>query len=129
MWKHAGCLLNPLSFFFFCLSVWRDDCFLVSKHLDPARLSPPPAGTFPSPQDSPLCADVLLLDRHAGHLPQPDPHLDVPELQAQVLPQDGDSGSPLPWARLWEQLDEDEEEGEDQEEAEDQEKVRRRTLC
>lgn len=61
---------------------------------------------------SPLCADVLLLDRHAGHLPQPHPHLDVPELQAQVLPQNGDSGSPLTRTRLREQLREEEEEDE-----------------
>lgn len=66
---------------------------------------------------SPLCADVLLLHWHAGHLPQPHTHLDVSELQAQVLPQDGDSGSPLPRTRLWEQLEE--EEGEEEEKAEE----------
>lgn len=77
---------------------------------------------------SPLRADVLLLHWHAGHLPQPHPHLDVSELQAQVLPQDGDSGSPLPRTRLWEQLEEEEEmevveELEEEDEEEDEKRV------
>lgn len=53
-----------------------------------------------------LSADVLLLLGEAGHLPDADSILDVFELQAQVLPGDGQHGTPLPGARLWEQLGE-----------------------
>lgn len=51
-----------------------------------------------------LSADVLVLLGEAGHLPDADPVLDVFELQAQVLPGDGQHGAPLPGARLREQL-------------------------
>lgn len=46
--------------------------------------------------DVPLSAHVLVLDGHAGNLPQPDALLDVSELQTQVFSQDGHPGPPLP---------------------------------
>lgn len=48
-----------------------------------------------------LSADVLLLLRDAGHFTDADSRLDVFELQAQVLPRDGQHGTSLPGARLW----------------------------
>lgn len=51
-----------------------------------------------------LSADVLLLLGDAGHFTDADSILDVFELQAQVLPGDGQHGTPLPGARLWVQL-------------------------
>ena len=53
----------------------------------------------------PLSTHVLLLNRHTGHLAQPDAHLNVSEVQTQVLPQDGHPGSPLARPRLREQLE------------------------
>lgn len=52
----------------------------------------------------PLCAHILVLNRHTGHLAQPDAHLDVLEQQAQVFTQNGDPGSPLARPSLREQL-------------------------
>lgn len=100
------------------VSVWRldsfsDFIFLHFKTVSREVCRPCNDFFFSLVWDSPLCADVLLLDWHAGHLPQPHPHLDVSELQAQVLPQDGDSGSSLPRTRLWEQLEEELEEEEE----------------
>lgn len=63
--------------------------------------------------DLPLCAHILLLNWHTGHLSQPDAHLDVSELQTKVFPQDGHSGPPLARTRLREQLDQQEDGGRD----------------
>lgn len=53
----------------------------------------------------PLSTNILFLNGHTGHLPQPDTRLDVSKLQAQVFPQDGHPGSPLTRSRLRVQLE------------------------
>lgn len=53
----------------------------------------------------PFCAHVLVLYGHTRHLPHPDAHLDVSELQTQVFAQDGQPGAPLARPSLREQLD------------------------
>lgn len=61
----------------------------------------------PQCHDSPLCAHILLLDRHTGYLAHLDAHLNVSELQTKVLPQDSYSGSTLARPSLREQLDQE----------------------
>lgn len=54
--------------------------------------------------DSLFGADVLFFDGLADDLADADLVGDVAELQAQVLPYDGQPGAPLPGACLWKQL-------------------------
>lgn len=104
------CLCKGIHLCFCALRAYRPLCQFANAFLCIAGVCLPTGvcacvWVCPLPINLPLCAHILLLNGHTGHFAQPDAHLDVSELQAQVLPQDGHPGSPLARPRLREQLE------------------------